>query len=123
MRRFLFLTFAAAAAIATATQAAPVACPVSQHGKPLTAASLFDGPPEDGADLRPEDSARPINGHMTTWWSLAEIHKQGRQPHLVCEYVSGGKLVLKPGKAVRHCTRLLQLGADKAYHVRSVRCR
>ena len=123
MRRLLFLTLAAAAAIATTVQAAPVACPASQHGKRLTAASLFDGPPEDGADLRPEDSARPINGQMTTWWSLAELHKQGRQPHLVCEYVSGGKLILKLSKAVRDCARILELGPDKAYHVRSVRCR
>jgi hypothetical protein len=122
MRRYLLPTLFIATLSATAAHAVPMSCPTTQHSKALTTASLFDGPPEAMADLRPNEGPEK-NGLIRTWWSLADIHKAGRQPHVVCGYTGGGTLVLKPGKTVKTCFRYLQtVGKAGEYRVRALRC-
>jgi hypothetical protein len=123
MRHLMFLSVAAATMLAaTAAQAVPMSCPITRQGKPLTAVSLFDGPPAEGADLRPQEG-RERNGLLRTWWSLAEIRKGGRQPHVVCDYANGQQVTLTPGKTIKTCVRFMRrLDEAGNYSVYALRC-
>lgn len=121
MRRYLFPAVLAATLFATAAHAVQMSCPASQKGKRLTTASLFDGPPEDMAELRPEEG-REKNGLLRTYWMLGDIHKAGRVPHVVCGYDGGAQVTLKPGKTVKACIRFLQHDRKGGYSVYSLRC-
>lgn len=122
MRRYLLPMIAVGTMMtATAAHAVQMSCPATQKGKRLSAVSLFDGPPEDMAELRPEEG-REKNGLLRTYWMLEDIHKAGRVPHVVCDYDGGGKVVMKPGKTVRACIRFLKSDRKGGYSVFSVRC-
>jgi hypothetical protein len=84
-----------AAALSTAN-AAPVRCPASltdagvRHV--LANASLYDGPPEQMADLIPVPS-----GHVDRW-SL-----DGQDPYLVCKYDGTAKTATLHPKTAKVC--------------------
>lgn len=121
MRRHLFPAVLALTLSATAAHAVQMSCPVSQKGKALNAASLFDGPPEDMVELRPEEGQEK-NGLLRTYWMLGDIHKAGHTPHLVCGYEGDGKVTMKLGKTVKACIRFLRSDRKGGYSVFSVRC-
>jgi hypothetical protein len=122
MRRCLLSMIAVGTMMtATAAHAVQMSCPATQKGKRLTAVSLFDGSPEEKAELRPEEG-RERNGLLRTYWMLEDIHKAGRAPHVVCDYDGGAQVVMKPGKTVKACIRFLQRDRTGEYRVFSVRC-
>ncbi|OYX14563.1 MAG: hypothetical protein B7Z15_03470, partial [Rhizobiales bacterium 32-66-8] len=79
--------------MATAASAA-VECPSTQNGRPLGLISVFDGPPAEMVDLRPEAS-----GKIDMWTALDQ---SGRPAFLVCRYrgvTAEATLQLPPGTA------------------------
>lgn len=110
-------------ALASAANAAPLACPATLKGKALEEVTVFDGPPAEMASLRPEDG-RETNRRMRQTWDIAEIGKSGRQVHMACRYKGGAKLVLQAPKSAKVCTQdLLRLDNKGHYRPLSFSCR
>ncbi|WP_348847853.1 STY0301 family protein [Xanthobacter sp. VNH20] len=89
-----------------------VECPRSLDGHPLERVSVFDGPPSDRVDLRPEG-----RGRRDVW---ADLDKSDRRATLVCRYKSVSRaaaFVLPAGS--RTCEGARR--ADDTY--RSIVCR
>lgn len=107
-----------------AAHAAPaLGCPV-QPGKALEHLTVFDGPPQDMASLRPEDGREVKRRLRQTWTGLADSAKHGRQIHVECRYKGGATQVVKLPKTVRTCFQDLQRIDDKGnYRTLSFGCR
>lgn len=78
-------------------------CPDVQAGQKLKTVSVFDGPPEERADLVPDKSVKEGAG-VRSEWSVAYIFKAGRRLFVECRY--GGNLppiVLTPDPSTTHC--------------------
>ena len=108
----------AALATAGSAQAAPFSCPAKHQGKTLQRVTVFDGPPEDMASLRGEES-REVKGKFSSTWSVQESLKAGRELHIQCLYVGGAVQVIKPPRTAKTCVEQLQR-IDKRGHFRLV---
>lgn len=96
-RAFVALAFSGLAFTSTAGPAfAREVCP-KDASSALRYVDLFDGPPEDLAQLIP-DVANPHSGY----WQLAYIYKAGRFATVRCKYADGHSVDLKLPK-VRRC--------------------
>lgn len=101
----LSCVFGSAAAVETA-------CPARVGKSPLSSAALFDGPPEQMADLMP-DSASVATGRTTATWTVDYVYKAGRQVHLVCKYDRRSPdSVIRIESPVQHC-RFRSAGAGR----------
>lgn len=80
-------------------------CAATQGKKPLTNAAVFDGPPEEKAELEPDDS-RGNTSYTYASWDVGYLFKIGRTPYLVCKY-GGSKdsetVTIKVDKPVQKC--------------------
>ena len=101
---------------ATATLQASVpgfAGQVSDQPLPLTGASAFDGPPEEGAALKPAASERgpggPGSSHGLTTWRFEGPYPAGKW--MSCDYAQGvARLVLQlPPETARCVARTTML--------------
>ena len=72
------LALSLALSLAGGPARASVDCPSARDGRPLGTVSVFDGPPAEMADLRPEAS-----GQIDVW---AGLNLTGRPAFLVCRY-------------------------------------
>jgi hypothetical protein len=98
--KFAFLI----ALILTGTaKADEVKCPPFQGKNSLSGAIVFDGPPEEMADLIPDESKGSDN-HANSSWQVAYIYESGRNVYLVCKY-TGTKdtITIKAEKKVQTC--------------------
>jgi hypothetical protein len=80
-------------------------CPTTQGKKPLTNASAFDGPPEEKAELEPDDS-RGKTSYTSASWDIGYLFKIGRTPFLECRYGSLKDIetaTIKVEKPVQKC--------------------
>ncbi|PPQ34471.1 STY0301 family protein [Rhodopila globiformis] len=60
---------------------AEVRCPPLLEGHAYARASVFDGPPEEQADLVPDDQRGGVDR-----WEVGFIFRTRRAPYLVCRY-------------------------------------
>lgn len=60
-------------------------CPAHKDKAPLSGAVLYDGPPEQKADLMP-DVSRGSGDHVYASWKVGYIFDQGRKLYLVCRF-------------------------------------
>ena len=65
--------------------AAEIKCPSYQSKHPLFSVVLFDGPPDEKADLKPDQSTGS-GDHANSSWDLGYISASGRKLFLVCRY-------------------------------------
>ena len=84
--------------------AADLSCPPSSHGSPLKTVTVFDGPPEELADLVPDTYRKTADGG-TSMWNVAYIFAQGRQLNIRCDYGSQtAPVVIQPPASVVTCS-------------------
>ena len=111
----LILLGLALAAAATA-QAQEAKCP-RYHGKsPLVSGVVFDGPPEEKADLMP-DISRGKGSHAYASWDVGYLFDQGRSVYLVCRYSGHGDenaVTVKVEKKALHCIYRTHAGGQPA---------
>jgi hypothetical protein len=80
-------------------------CPATQGKKSLVNTAVFDGPPEEKAELEPDDS-RGNTSYAYASWDVGYLFKIGRTPFLVCKYGSSFDSVsvaIKVDKPVLKC--------------------
>jgi hypothetical protein len=65
----------------SASALAEVRCPALLEGHAYLRASVFDGPPEEQADLVPDDRRGGVDR-----WQVGSVFETGREPYLVCRY-------------------------------------
>jgi hypothetical protein len=90
---------------ACTTFAAEVKCPSYQSNHPLSSIVLFDGPPEEKADLMPDQSTGS-GDHANSSWDVRYIFANGRTLSVVCRYfgLSDSKNVtIRVEKKVQRC--------------------
>lgn len=109
MRRFAVLSALAMFAVAGTAQAAPTACPAQHQGQAMNGGQVFDGPPEEMADLRP-DTDRRVGRERRASWNVASVYKAGRQVHLLCHYAGAAEPVMvKASRPVTRCVYRMDL--------------
>ena len=84
-----------------------VRCPVLASGSPLTGASVYDGPPEEMADLVPESTSRTAGKRAgeRSIWNVGYVFDAGRKLYLVCRYgARGERSEVKIKTKVLRCT-------------------
>jgi hypothetical protein len=80
-------------------------CPSYEGRKALTTVDLFDGPPEQLADLVP-DISKGTGDHAYASWKVGYIFTAGRKLYIVCSYTGAqqtSKVILKSDKKVDSC--------------------
>lgn len=84
-------------------------CPNFQKNKALYSVSVFDGPPEQMAELIADSAGYLPNRNVYGTWGLSYIFKAGRYPYLVCKYgnsTHSEKVVIKVSSKVNSCEYL-----------------
>jgi hypothetical protein len=87
---FTFLSRLALCAFVVVTgvvHAQDVRCPPFYGSWPLSNAVVFDGPPDQKADIMP-DISRSEAGNDYASWDVGYVYEAGRQVFLVCRYSS-----------------------------------
>lgn len=97
----------AALVLAGTACAQEASCPSYEAKKPLTSVVVFDGPPEEMADLMP-DVSKGSGSNAYASWDVGYIYDAGRTLFLVCRYGStqpSGTITvtLKVEKRVAQC--------------------
>jgi hypothetical protein len=78
-------------------------CPPYHARSPLSGAVVFDGPPNERADLMPDQSRRS-DDHAHAAWNVGYIFEMGRKLFLVCRYSNlSDTVTIKVDKKVRRC--------------------
>ena len=72
-------------ATSTTAVAEKARCPAVKEGAKLSGVSVFDGPPEEQADLVP-DISRGRNVVAYAVWEVGHIFDEGRHIFLMCRY-------------------------------------
>ena len=72
-------------ALALTGSAKELKCPSSHDKNALTTVDLFDGPPEQMADLVP-DFSKGTSDHVYASWDVGYIFAAGRKLYVVCSY-------------------------------------
>jgi hypothetical protein len=86
-------------------RAEEVACPSYQGKNALSSVVLFDGPPEQKADLMP-DVSRGDADHAYASWEVGYIFESGGSLFLVCRFSGSSDangLTIKVEKKVQRC--------------------
>lgn len=86
-----------------AAHAENFSCPALHGTTRLSGGRVFDGPPEQKADLVP-DMSKSKDGDLDSWWDVDYLYKAGRIVFLVCEY--GGPqntISVRVDKSVKRC--------------------
>lgn len=84
-------------------QAEETRCPPFHSESPLFTGTVFDGPPEERADLIPDD-AKVTKGGAYSTWEVGYIYDAGRSVFLVCRYRDEGiSLTVPIPHRVTHC--------------------
>jgi hypothetical protein len=94
-----------AVVFACTTFAAEIKCPSYRSKHPLFSVVLFDGPPEEKADLMP-DRSTGSGDHANSSWDVGYIFGSGRNLFLMCRYSGLGdskNLTIKVEKKVERC--------------------
>jgi len=86
----------------TTAQADEVKCPSLHAGIQLSSAIVYDGPPNEMADLIP-DKSRGSGNHATSSWEVGYIYDAGRNVFLVCKYGLNDFVTIQAKKKVRTC--------------------
>jgi hypothetical protein len=60
-------------------------CPAYKEKAPLSGVVLYDGPPEQKADLMP-DISKGSGDHVYASWKVGYIFDKGRKLYLVCRF-------------------------------------
>jgi hypothetical protein len=60
-------------------------CPTHKDKAPLSGVVLYDGPPEQKADLMP-DISKGSGDHVYASWKVGYIFDKGRKLYLVCRF-------------------------------------
>jgi hypothetical protein len=60
-------------------------CPAYKEKAPLSGVVLYDGPPEQKADLMP-DISKGGDDHVYASWKVGYIFDKGRKLYLVCRF-------------------------------------
>lgn|ERR1039457_998702 len=60
-------------------------CPAYKEKAPLSGVVLYDGPPEQKADLMP-DISKGSGDHVYASWKVGYIFDKGRRLYLVCRF-------------------------------------
>jgi len=103
MRRFLLLSALGLVVVGGTAAAAPTACPAGHQGQAMNGGQVFDGPPEELADLRP-DTDRRVGRERWATWNVASVYRAGRQVHLLCHYAgSTAPVAVKVSHPVKVC--------------------
>jgi len=92
--------------LAMRMQAQVAKCPSYKGKSPLSSVTVFDGPPEQRADLMP-DVSRGRGDHIYASWDVGYIFAAGRNVYLVCEFGGTGDkdtTTVKVENKVDHCT-------------------
>jgi hypothetical protein len=85
---------------ATAVHADEIRCPAKSGNNKLSNVSIFDGPPEEKADLEPDNSKAGVST-----WDVSYIFENGGKLYLQCEYSGSPKpIVVEVDKMVHVCT-------------------
>lgn len=83
-------------------------CPPAQEGIRLKTVALFDGPPEELADLVP-DRFHDAGGTAQSEWDVRYIFHAGRHLYVRCGYgPSRAAVVLKPAASTARCVFVSQ---------------
>jgi hypothetical protein len=79
-------------------------CPAYQGKSALTTVDLFDGPPEQKADLVPDKSTGSMERGYALW-KVGYIFTQGRTLYVVCSYSGSDSkpVTIKVAKKVHSC--------------------
>jgi hypothetical protein len=85
-----------------AVQANEVKCPPLYGEIPLSGAVVYDGSPEEMADLIP-DKSKGSGSHANSSWEVGYIYEAGRNVYLVCKYGLKDSVTIKAEKRVRTC--------------------
>lgn len=105
-----------ALALAGTAHAQEVKCPSYQGKVPLSTVVLFDGPPEQRADLMP-DVSKGTGDHAYASWDVSYIFASGRNLFLVCKFASSPNstdVTVKVEKKVQRCIYRTHSGAKPA---------
>jgi hypothetical protein len=108
---FIFVLLSCAAAAAQEAR-----CPAYHQQHPLIQVDVFDGPPEQLADLVP-DVGQGTGDHAYAEWNVAYIFDDGRNVYLVCKYgnqPSKEALTVKVVKRVKRCIYRTHPGSQPA---------
>lgn len=88
-----------------AARSAEIKCPAYQGKHPLANVAVFDGPPEEKADLVP-DSSNSSGGRTASSWNVDYIFQAGRKLYVVCRYSGldeAKSLTIKAETKVQQC--------------------
>jgi len=99
------LTVGIALLLAMQMQAQVAKCPSYKGKSPLSSVTVFDGPPEQRADLMP-DVSKGSGDHAYASWDVGYIFSSGRIVYLVCEFGGPGDkdtTTVKVESKVEHC--------------------
>lgn len=78
-------------------------CPPVNQGQALRTVSVFDGPPEERADLVPDVTVKERGGYRSEW-SVTYIFQAGRGLFVECRYgQSMPPIVLAPDATTTRC--------------------
>jgi hypothetical protein len=91
------------ALVPTLAGASEFGCPATQSGRQLVSVTLFDGPPGEHADLRPDRYRKGKSGGQSDW-NVAYIFEAGRRLHIECQYGSRIPSVVLEAPKVDNCT-------------------
>jgi hypothetical protein len=88
--------------LAGTAQAEEMKCP-PLHGKnPLSGVSVYDGPPDEMADLI-SDKSSGEGDQIRASWEVGYIHDAGRSVYLVCKYGKHETITVKAENKVQTC--------------------
>ncbi|GGF19300.1 hypothetical protein GCM10011611_26510 [Aliidongia dinghuensis] len=90
--------------IPTLASAEEIKCPDAQAGTHLSTVTLFDGPPDEHADLMPDTFKKEKTGGGKSDWDVAYIFEAGRQLYVECQYGSKVPSIVLKAPKVNTCT-------------------
>lgn len=102
--------------LAGTTHAQQAKCPSYQGKNFLSSVVLFDGPPEQRADLMP-DVSKGSGDHAYALWDVSYIFASGRNLFLVCRFgglENSSDVTIKVEKKVRRCIYRTHSGGKPA---------
>lgn len=83
-------------------------CPSVLEGSKLKSVTVYDGPPCEHADLKPDTYKETKTGGRSEW-DVAYIYKAGRKLYVECKYNSKtSKVLLEPDASTYKCEFLTQ---------------
>lgn len=101
----LFLCAGLVLSLANVAPSQEAKCPSFQGKNRLVTVTVFDGPPEQRADLIP-DVSNGSGDHARAVWDVGYIFDSGRGLFLVCQFDGGAAntVTVKVDKKVKRCT-------------------